>query len=295
MIRLMAGTENAKILHYGYAIEYDYCPPIQLKSNLETKKVDGLFLAGQINGTSGYEEAAGQGIIAGINAVRKLRGEEIVVLGRGQAYIGVLIDDLLTRGLGVENMGICDEPYRMFTSRAEYRLSLRADNADRRLTQIGRAVGVVDDRRWGKFEEKVSDIEKLRDYLTNTRQAGRSLWDQLRMPTNGLDKVLPHNSYVKSERFDRSVVEAVVIDAKYEGYLAKQEKLVASLQSLDNKRIPAGLDYHGIDHLRKEAKEKLSVFGPETLGQASRISGVTPADITVIQIHLKKHFGGSHG
>jgi len=289
IIRLMPGTENAGILHYGYAIEYDYCPPIQLKSNLETKKISGLFLAGQLNGTSGYEEAAGQGIIAGINAARKLQSAEPLVLRRDQAYIGVMIDDLLTKGLGIEGLGITDEPYRMFTSRAEYRLSLRSDNADRRLTQIGKSVGLVDDSRWEKLQIKLLHIEKLKHYLTNTRSRGLSLWQQIQQPDNPLSHTLPDNPDVKKAGFDKIVLEAVIIDAKYDGYLAKQQRLVAGLQALDNKKIPAGLDYRSIAHLRAEAKEKLSTFKPETLGQAGRISGITPADLTVIQVHLKKH------
>jgi tRNA uridine 5-carboxymethylaminomethyl modification enzyme len=290
IVRLMPGTENARILHYGYAIEYDYCPPIQLKSNLETKKISGLFLAGQINGTSGYEEAAGQGIIAGINAARKLQHAEPLILGRDQAYIGVMIDDLLTKGLGIEGLGITDEPYRMFTSRAEYRLSLRSDNADRRLTQIGKSVGLADASRRRRFEDKLSQIEKLKSYLANSRQSGVTLWEQLRRPNSPLSATLPHNEFVKMEHFSKEVIEAVIIDAKYEGYLDKQQRLVAGLQALDNKKIPAGLDYRSIAHLRAEAKEKLSIFKPETLGQAGRISGITPADLTVIQIHLKKQF-----
>ena len=289
IIRLMPGTENAGILHYGYAIEYDYCPPIQLKSNLETKKISGLFLAGQLNGTSGYEEAAGQGIIAGINAARKLQSAEPLVLRRDQAYIGVMIDDLLTKGLGIEGLGITDEPYRMFTSRAEYRLSLRSDNADRRLTQIGKSVGLADAARWEKLQIKLLHIEKLKHYLTNTRSRGLSLWQQIQQPDNPLSHTLPDNPDVKKAGFDKIVLEAVIIDAKYDGYLAKQQRLVAGLQALDNKKIPAGLDYRSIAHLRAEAKEKLSTFKPETLGQAGRISGITPADLTVIQVHLKKH------
>ncbi len=290
MIRNLPGCENAGIVHYGYAIEYDYCPPIQLKSNLETKKIEGLFLAGQINGTSGYEEAAGQGIIAGINAARKIRGDEPLVLGRDQAYIGVMIDDLLTKGLGVEGAGIIDEPYRMFTSRAEYRLSLRSDNADRRLTQIGKMVHLVDAVRWRRFENKLSQIEKLKSYLTSTRQQGLAMWEQLRRPNSPLVSALPDNEYVKMEHFGREVIEAAIIDAKYEGYLDKQQRLAAAFHALDGKCIPPALDYKTIVHLRPEAKEKLSLFHPETLGQASRISGITPADITVIQVHLKKHF-----
>jgi tRNA uridine 5-carboxymethylaminomethyl modification enzyme len=282
MVKLLPGTENARIVHFGYAIEYDYCPPIQLKSNLETKKISGLFLAGQINGTSGYEEAAGQGIIAGINATRKLQNKEPIILLRDQAYIGVLIDDLLTKEI--------NEPYRMFTSRAEYRLSLRSDNADRRLTQIGNSVGLVDSKRWAKFQKKLSDIEKLKNYLTSTKNQGVSLWDILHRPGNNLAFSLPDNEYVKKEHFDKEVLEAVIIDAKYEGYLEKQNKLADAFLDLEKKKIPAELDYSGIDHLRAEAKEKLSAFRPATLGQAARIGGITPADITVIQVYLKKYF-----
>jgi tRNA uridine 5-carboxymethylaminomethyl modification enzyme len=280
ILKLLPGTENARIIHYGYAIEYDYCPPIQLNSSLETKKISGLFLAGQINGTSGYEEAAAQGIIAGINAARKLQGKEPVVLGRDQAYIGVLIDDLMTKGI--------DEPYRMFTSRAEYRLQLRADNADRRLTQIGRSVGLVDENRWTKFQKKLDDIDKLKSYLKSTHLEGINLWEQLRQPNNPLLETLVDNPDIKKMNITEDVLQAVIIDAKYEGYLAKQERLVAGLRTLESKKIPPDLDYNSVAHLRAEAKEKLSAFRPGTLAQASRIGGITPADITVIQIYLKK-------
>ncbi len=281
MFKLLPGTANARIIHYGYAIEYDYCPPIQLKPNLETRKVSGLFLAGQINGTSGYEEAAGQGIVAGINAARMLRDQEPFILGRDQAYIGVMIDDLLTRGL--------DEPYRMFTSRAEYRLVLRADNADRRLTRIGKSVGLVDEKRWAKFQDKLENIRKFKSYLKNDRLEGISLWDQLRRPHNTLMEKMAESPDIKNMNLAEDVFQAVAIDAKYEGYLAKQERLVAGFITLESKKIPADLDYDSITHLRAEAKEKLSLFRPSTFGQASRISGITPADITVIQIHLKKN------
>ncbi|MGA2173027.1 MAG: tRNA uridine-5-carboxymethylaminomethyl(34) synthesis enzyme MnmG [Sedimentisphaerales bacterium] len=290
MIKNLPGCEKAKIVHYGYAIEYDYCPPVQLKSNLETKKVAGLFLAGQINGTSGYEEAAGQGIMAGINAARLVRGDEPIVLSRDQAYIGVMIDDLLTKGLGVEGAGIADEPYRMFTSRAEFRLSLRSDNADRRLTAIGKSVGLVDGKRWDRFRNKLSGIEQLKEYLKASSGDGATLWELLRRPGNTVSQTLPDDVFVKKCGFSKEVIEAVIVDAKYEGYLAKQERLAAGLQGLDEKQIPADLDYGRITHLRPEAKEKLSLFRPQTLGQASRISGITPADVTVIQVHLKKYY-----
>ncbi|MCP4612870.1 MAG: tRNA uridine-5-carboxymethylaminomethyl(34) synthesis enzyme MnmG [Planctomycetes bacterium] len=280
IFKLLPGTANARIIHYGYAIEYDYCPPTQLTPNLESRKVSGLFLAGQINGTSGYEEAAGQGLVAGINAARKLQSKEPLILGRDQAYIGVMIDDLLTRGL--------DEPYRMFTSRAEYRLELRADNADRRLTQIGKSVGLVDEKRYTRLQTKLENINKLKSYLKNNRSEGISLWDRLRRPHNVLVEKMAENPDIKDMNLAEDVLKAVAIDAKYEGYLAKQKRLVAGFRTLEKKNIPADLDYNSIAHLRAEAKEKLSAFRPSTFGQASRISGITPADITVIQIHLKK-------
>ena len=282
IIRFLPGTENARILRYAYAVEYDYCPAIQLKSNLETKKIEGLFLAGQVNGTSGYEEAAGQGIIAGINAAAKLQNTQPLVLGRDQAYIGVLIDDLLTKEI--------DEPYRMFTSRAEYRLSLRADNADRRLTQIGKSVGLVDSDRWEKFSNKIENIRLLKTYLQNTKRSGISLWDLLRRPSSSLNETLADDKYVEQMAFSTEVLDAVVIDARYDGYLTRQHRQIAGLRNLDNRKIPHDLDYYRIEHLRAEAREKLSAFRPGNLGQASRIAGVTPADITVIQVHLKKYY-----
>jgi tRNA uridine 5-carboxymethylaminomethyl modification enzyme len=279
MLKLMPGTENARIVHYAYAIEYDYCPPVQLQPSLESRRIAGLFLAGQINGTSGYEEAAGQGIIAGINAARKLQGKEPLVLGRDQAYIGVLIDDLLTKGI--------DEPYRMFTSRAEHRLSLRSDNADRRLTEIGRSVGLVDQHRWDRFQSKLSAIERWKTHLKSTRSEGVSLWELLRRPDGDTHDAI-RTTRDEFAGYGREVLDAVTIDAKYEGYLAREERLMALQRNLDSKRIPPDVDYGVIEHLRAEAKEKLAAFKPATLGHASRISGLTPADITVLQVYLKK-------
>ncbi|MHC5000807.1 MAG: tRNA uridine-5-carboxymethylaminomethyl(34) synthesis enzyme MnmG, partial [Planctomycetota bacterium] len=250
MIRLMAGTENARIVHYAYAIEYDYCPAQQLKPNLETRKVPGLFLAGQINGTSGYEEAAGQGLLAGVNAALKLDNKDPLILGRDQAYLGVLVDDLLTREI--------DEPYRMFTSRAEYRLSLRSDNADRRLTQIGRSVGIVDNIRWDRLLQKLKDMQQLENYLKSTRKDGKSLWQCIKQPQHPLSLSMAEDPDIMGLGLSKEVMNAVMIDSKYEGYTARQEKQVAAFRNLENIKLPQSLDYHAIPHLRFEAKEKLT-------------------------------------
>lgn len=280
MLRLMPGTERARVVHYGYAIEYDYCPATQLKENLETRNIAGLFLAGQINGTSGYEEAAGQGLVAGVNAARKLMGRSALTLGRDQAYIGVLIDDLLTRPV--------DEPYRMFTSRAEYRLSLRSDNADLRLTPIGREFGLVDDVRWQAFENKLAQMETLRTFLKQTRRQGKTLWDLIKQPQTDLAEKLWQEPQVAAMNLSRQAVDEVAIESRYEGYLIRQHRDIAHLRNLDNIRIPEDLDYAKVSHLRFEAIERLSAIKPLNLGQASRVGGITPADIAVLQIHLRK-------
>lgn len=284
MLRLMAGTEKARIVHYAYAIEYDYCPAVQLKINLESRLIPGLFMAGQINGTTGYEEAGALGLMAGINAVLSIRAEEPFVLGRDQAYIGVMIDDLLTREM--------DEPYRMFTSRAEYRLTLRADNADARLTPLGYKLGTVDESRWQAYLAKQRQIEELTAYLRSVRQAGKTLWECIQQPQHPLAEDLSSDEQVRQRGLPAQVLQAVATAAKYEGYLARQQRQIGRFRHLENIRLPEGLDYFQIPHLRFEAREKLSAFRPFTLGQASRVGGITPADVDVLAIYLRKSSGG---
>jgi tRNA uridine 5-carboxymethylaminomethyl modification enzyme len=272
MLELIPATRSARIVHWAYAIEYDYYPATQLKVTLETRAVPGLYLAGQINGTTGYEEAGALGLMAGLNAVRTLEGKDPVVLTRDRAYIGVMLDDLLTREI--------DEPYRMFTSRAEYRLTLRSDNADRRLTPLAKDLGLIDNERWTRYTKKMEQIEELKIYLRTARSEGKSLWDLLKQPDREYG--------LKELDFPEEVLEAASIEAKYEGYLARQQREIDKFRNLENIKLPEGLDYSAVPHLRYEAKEKLARLRPYTLGQASRIGGITPADIAVIQIHLKK-------
>ena len=279
MIRRIEGLERADITRYGYAIEYDFVPPTQLEPSLQTKRVRGLFHAGQINGTSGYEEAAGQGFVAGVNAVKFLRDEEPLVLGRDQAYIGVLIDDLVTKGTR--------EPYRMFTGRAEYRLLLRSDNADRRLMPVGREIGLVDDAACQRFTEKLDRIENLRTRLGSLRREGRSLLELLRSPEVTLEKLLAEEPGLAAGKVPPEVVEAVEIEVKYEGYIARQRQEVERLRRMEEHVIPEDVDYLAIPEMRREAREKLSRIRPRTLGQAGRISGIGPAELSILRVYLQ--------
>jgi tRNA uridine 5-carboxymethylaminomethyl modification enzyme len=295
-LRKVSGFEDVKFFRPGYAVEYDYFPPTQLKHSLETKIVTGLYFAGQINGTTGYEEAACQGLMAGINAARSLCDEEALQLDRSEAYIGVLIDDLITKGT--------EEPYRMFTSRAEFRLSLRQDNADRRLTAIGRSVGLVGDQQWASFEVKEEQRFHVEQWLGN-QTAEPSHWNDwlesrgttalrqkgplsslIARPQLTLEDLRDHLNADDMPFANEVVWEQVEIDAKYAGYLDKEQEQVDKLKRLESVRIPEGFDFLRITALSIEARQKMERLRPETVGHASRISGVSPSDIQVLLVHL---------
>jgi tRNA uridine 5-carboxymethylaminomethyl modification enzyme len=304
-VRSIRGFEKAHITRPGYAIEYDFFDPRGLKASLETKPMGGLFFAGQINGTTGYEEAAAQGLIAGLNASRQSRGLEPWTPRRDEAYIGVMIDDLITRG--------AQEPYRMFTSRAEYRLLLREDNADLRLTEQGRTLGLVDDQRWRAFEAKREAIGRLQSHLNEswvrvgTPEAARAnrflrtplarevrLMDLLRRPDVNIDHLRDMSETVAAEP-DRQVTEQVEIQAKYAGYIDRQHDDIERARRFEDFRLPGRIDYHNVVGLSKEVSEKLAQHRPETLGQAARIAGVTPAAISLLMVHMKKKRFGPVG
>lgn len=296
MVHSLQGLEHAKIIKYAYAIEYDAIDSKQLKQSLETKIVDGLYTAGQINGTSGYEEAAGQGLIAGINAALKLEGKDPLILKRNESYIGVLIDDLVTKGV--------KDPYRLLTSRAEYRLLLRHDNADIRLRDYGHQVGLIDDNIYQKFllkkenienvytilkEERITPKGDVNEYLESVSSSplkdGISLYDLLKRPEISIENI----KHFITLDYDADVLEQVEINTRYEGYIKKALKDAEKMLSLENKLIPKNIDYNNIPNIASEAKQKLSEIQPTSIGQASRISGVNPADISILMVYLRKN------
>ncbi len=297
LVRSIPGLEDAKMMRTGYAIEYDVVLPHQLRPTLETKLVSGLFTAGQTNGTSGYEEAAGQGLVAGINASLKVQGKEELILKRSDAYIGVMIDDLVTKGTL--------EPYRLLTSRAEYRLILRHDNADMRLTSIGREIGLVGDERWDAFQDKLTSYqteiarlnkEKLKPLADTQEKLGMMGFGPIKDALTGIEFLkrpeVKYSDVVRfvgesSEKLDRTVIELIETEVTYEGYIKKAKEQVEKMHRLEAKRIPKNMNWDALDSIATEARQKFKKINPETLGQASRISGVNPADISILMVYLE--------
>ena len=295
MVHSLIGLENAEIIKYAYAIEYDAIDPLQVKASLELKDIENLYISGQILGTSGYEEAAGLGLMAGINARRKLDGEEPLILKRDESYIGVMIDDLVTKGT--------NEPYRLLTSRAEYRLLLRHDNADQRLIRYGYENHLISEERYHSFEKKMEDIAQMKEYLKQTRveketgingylaelgfheEGSHNAYELLRRPGVKLSRILDHLNI----EHDREIAEQTEIEVKYEGYIAKARKEADRMRKMDEVRLREDLDYLHIDNLALEARAKLDKIRPASLGQASRISGINPSDIQVLAIYIRQH------
>jgi len=292
----MVGLEQVEIMRPGYAIEYDFVVPTQLRPTLETRNVPGLYHAGQVNGTSGYEEAAAQGLLAGINAALQVTGREPITVGRDQAYLGVMVDDLVTQPT--------NEPYRMFTSRSEYRLLLREDNADQRLTELGRSVGLVSDLRWGAYQKKLEEYHRGVELLSKQKikpsnltaleslgvsglRNGVSFEELLRRPEISIDALVLLGEGLAD--LEPAVLEQLEIATKYEGYIQRQREQVSRFREMEEVRIPATTDFSQVEGISNEVREKLIEIKPGTLGQAGRIQGVTPAALAVLNIHLRKN------